>query len=402
MSTAVAVVAFGAAFGYVEAAVVVYLRAALGLAPGAVMAHGDSSFGTFEAVEIARELATLAMIAAVGTLAGRTRLERLAWAAVVFGAWDIVYYLGLRLTIGWPPTFDTWDVLFLVPTSWVGPVWAPLVVSAALVAAGLAAARRLRAGSRIAVGPVRATGALAGGLLVVLSFLLANQDGSGPWAAWPVFWVGMALAIVATASALTARPSVPSDGGIPFQHGSERRPPGRRPPRPRPGRRIRRQPHARQFLVRPAHPAAHPAVPRPVLDGDVDRDPDHRHHDRGRGERDRGATGGPAVRLNRDRQFRPVGSTMGLASRRTETSPIPASTAAIPASSIGCGWSPVRIPDTTPTTGTRNSAAPSPTRETCFSSQNPDNVGDARSEDTEDEQPEKRRRRPAQIGPRLQ
>ncbi len=224
-STAVAVVAFGVAFGYVEAAVVVYLRAALGLAPGAVMAQGVGSFGTFEAVEIAREVATLAMIAAVGTLAGRTRLERLAWAAVVFGAWDIVYYLGLRLTIGWPLSFDSWDVLFLVPTRWIGPVWAPLVVSAALLGAGLAAARRLRAGSQIAVGSVRATGALAGGLLVILSFLVANREGSGQWAAWPVFWVGMALAIVATAGALTARPAVPSDGGVPSQHGSGHRPP---------------------------------------------------------------------------------------------------------------------------------------------------------------------------------
>ncbi len=222
--TAVAVVAFGVAFGYVEAAVVVYLRAALELAPGAVMAQSVGSFGTFEAVEIARELATLAMIAAVGTLAGRTRLERLAWAAVVFGAWDIVYYVGLRLAIGWPLTLDSWDVLFLVPTRWVGPVWAPLVVTAALVGAGLAAARRLRAGSQIAVGPVRATGALAGGLLVILSFLLPNQGGSGQWTAWPVFWVGMALAVVATTSALTARPGVPSDGGMPSQHGSGRRP----------------------------------------------------------------------------------------------------------------------------------------------------------------------------------
>jgi hypothetical protein len=226
MSTAVAVVAFGAAFGYVEAAVVVYLRAALGLVPGAVMAHEPGTFGMFEAVEIARELATLVMIAAVGWLAGRSRLERLAWAAVAFGTWDIVYYVGLRLTIGWPPTLDTWDVLFLVPTPWIGPVWGPIVVSTALVVAGLAAARRLRADMPITVGAVRAAGALAGGLLVILSFLLeTNADGSGLWAAWPVFWAGMALAMVATTSALTARPETAADRDTPLQHGSERRPP---------------------------------------------------------------------------------------------------------------------------------------------------------------------------------
>lgn len=221
---AAAVIAFGAAFGYVEAAVVVYLRAALEVMPGAVMAHDPGTVGTFEAVEIARELATLVMIAAVGLLAGRTRLERLAWAAVVFGTWDIVYYLGLRLAIGWPPAFDTLDVLFLVPAPWVGPVWAPIVVSAALVAAGLAAARRLRTGGLVTVGPVQAAGALAGGLLVILSFLIeTNADGSGPWTPWPVFWAGMALAIVATTSALTGRPRAAVRAAL--RHDSEGRPP---------------------------------------------------------------------------------------------------------------------------------------------------------------------------------
>jgi hypothetical protein len=99
--------------GYLEAAVVVYLRAALGIVPSAVPALDPEAFGAFEAIEIARELATLVMIAAVGWLAGRGRLERLAWAAVVFGLWDIVY-LRTRVAIGWPPAIDTWDVLFLV------------------------------------------------------------------------------------------------------------------------------------------------------------------------------------------------------------------------------------------------------------------------------------------------
>jgi hypothetical protein len=225
VGTAVAVLVFGAAFGLVEATVVVYLRAALGLVPGAVMAHDPGTFGTFEAVEIVRELATLVMIAAIGWIAGRRRLERLAWAAVVFGAWDIVYYAGLRLAIGWPPTLDTWDVLFLVPGPWVGPVWAPVLVSLALVVAGLAAARRLRAGATIRVGAARAVATLAGGVLVILSFLLEpNPDLAGPWTAWPVFWLGMALAIVATASALVG-PGTTSLQRPPFQHGSARRPP---------------------------------------------------------------------------------------------------------------------------------------------------------------------------------
>ena len=226
-STAIAVVAFGVAFGYLEAAVVVYLRSAI--ETGAVVAaHGPVTFGTFEATEIARELATLVMIASVGWLAGRSRFERLAWAAVVFGAWDIVYYLGLRLTIGWPPSFDTWDVLFLVPAPWVGPVWAPILVSAALVAFGLVAARRLRAGRPVDVGAVRALAALAGGGLVIASFLVDTSrvvaGESSAWTGWPLFAAGMALATAATVSALVRNSSAPARPGVLVQHGSGSRP----------------------------------------------------------------------------------------------------------------------------------------------------------------------------------
>jgi hypothetical protein len=211
-STAVVVVVFGIAMGFLEAAVVVYLRAALRLDPsGLVPVHDLAAFGAFEGVEHARELATLIMIAAVGWLAGRGAIERLAWAAVVFGAWDIVYYAVLRTVVGWPPSPVAWDILFLVPVPWVGPVWAPLVVSAALVGFGLAAARRLRAGRRIVVGPLRALAGLAGGGLVVLSFLVDSDrvlaGDESAWTGWPLFGAGMALAIGATAAALVGASS---------------------------------------------------------------------------------------------------------------------------------------------------------------------------------------------------
>ena len=207
LATAVVVLAFSIAMGYLEATVVVYLRAALGLGPFDVVPVADrGDFDAFATIEVARELATLVMIATVGWLAGRSWLERLAWAAVVFGTWDILYYVGLWLTIDWPPALDTWDILFLVPMTWVGPVWAPMAVSAALVGFGLAAASRLRAGRPVEVGPVRMIAALAGGGLVILSFLVdADRVLAGdvsPWSAWPLFWLGMALAALAAATAL--------------------------------------------------------------------------------------------------------------------------------------------------------------------------------------------------------
>ena len=226
-STAVAAVAFGVAFGYVEAAVVAYLRAAVEIGT-VVPAHDPATFGTFENVESVRELATLVMIGAVGWLAGRSRLERLAWAAVVFGAWDIVYYVGLRGAIGWPPELGTWDVLFLLPAPWVGPVWAPVLVSAALVAFGLIAARRLRAGRPVVVGPVRGLAGLAGGGLVVVSFLVdASRGAAGEilgWTGWPAYWAGMALATSAAVSALGRPVGARASPMVSLHHGSDSRP----------------------------------------------------------------------------------------------------------------------------------------------------------------------------------
>jgi hypothetical protein len=194
--------------GYLEGTVVVYLRTAVD-AGAATPVINPGLFARYDAIEAARELATLVMIGAVGWLAGAGRLERLAWAAVVFGLWDVAYYATLNVAIGWPTSFDDWDILFLVPVAWVGPVWTPVVVSAALVAFGLIAARRLRLGPPVVVGWAHVIGALAGGLLVIASFLVDSSrvmDGdTAPWTGWPIFWAGMAFAIVASVAALRAR-----------------------------------------------------------------------------------------------------------------------------------------------------------------------------------------------------
>lgn len=203
--TAIAAITFGIAFGYLEAAVVVYLRAATG---GGVTAPplDESVFGSYAGIEAVREIATLVMIAAVGWLGGRTGIERIAWTAVVFGTWDIVYYAGLRTMIGWPGTLDTWDVLFLVPSPWVGPVWAPITVSGALVTVGLVAARRCRAGVGVGVEWVDALAGVVGGALVIGSFLVdagAFAGGTpGAWSGWPLFWTGMAAAALAALRSL--------------------------------------------------------------------------------------------------------------------------------------------------------------------------------------------------------
>jgi hypothetical protein len=206
-TTVLIVVAYAVAMAYIEAAVVVDLQRALGTEIGASFPLRPlTEAGDLVAIEVGRELATLVMIAAVGALAGRTWTERLAWAAVVFGVWDIGYYAWLRVFIGWPPSLGTLDILFLLPVPWVGPVWSPMAVSAALLGFGLVAARRSRSGRPIAVAPWHRLAGLVGGFLVVLSYTLdaprlVAGGLPGPYP-WPVFLAGLVLALAAAAHAL--------------------------------------------------------------------------------------------------------------------------------------------------------------------------------------------------------
>jgi hypothetical protein len=92
--------------------------------------------GTLGHVELAREVATLVMLVAIGTLTGRNTRARLGYAAVAFGVWDIFYYAFLKVICGWPKSLFDWDVLFLLPLPWWGPVLAPMCIALLMIGWG--------------------------------------------------------------------------------------------------------------------------------------------------------------------------------------------------------------------------------------------------------------------------
>ncbi len=190
---------------YLESAVVVYLQRALSMTPQTLFPlRSRSVLGTLGSIEVGREIATLVMLVTVGWLAGKTRLDRLAWIAVAFGIWDIGYYFFLWVFIGWPTSFGSYDLLFLLPVPWVGPVWAPITVSVALVVFGLLVARRVRAGELVLFRLRDGALMTLGGLVVIFSFTFHFRsilDGSVPHSFdWPVFFLGMALAVLGVVS----------------------------------------------------------------------------------------------------------------------------------------------------------------------------------------------------------
>jgi hypothetical protein len=88
-------------------------------------------------IEVGREIATLVMLLTVGWLAGRSWRSRSGYSLIAFGAWDIFYYIFLVPMCGWPQSLLDWDVLFLVPLPWWGPVICPLLISLLLIIGGV-------------------------------------------------------------------------------------------------------------------------------------------------------------------------------------------------------------------------------------------------------------------------
>src|SRR5205807_2592647 len=129
------VVLFALAMAWVEAAVVFYLRTMIHrLEP--YQANPLPIIGGFGLIEVVREAATLVMLLTVGILAGVTWRSRIGYAAVAFGVWDIAYYLFLKLICGWPHSLLDWDILFLIPLPWWGPVIAPMSIAMLMLAWG--------------------------------------------------------------------------------------------------------------------------------------------------------------------------------------------------------------------------------------------------------------------------
>ena len=140
-----ALVLFAAAMGWLEGVVVVYIRGLFGMGHGVpIPPPGDvvERFGQMPwllPTEQGREVATIVMLATVAWLGAPTTRARLGAFLMIFGIWDIVYYLALYAMLRWPPSLATMDVLFLIPPGpwWNQPVWLPVAISAVMIVAGL-------------------------------------------------------------------------------------------------------------------------------------------------------------------------------------------------------------------------------------------------------------------------
>ena len=203
-SQLVALTVFAVAMAFLEAAVVVYLRALYypqGFSfPLVIIPY------RMAAIEIAREASTMVMLWGVAWLSGSDRWQRFLHFCFLFGVWDIFYYVWLWVALGWPSSLLTWDILFLIPVPWVGPVLAPVIVSAGLIGGAMVLLRARARGARLGFTAAHWGVAVTGGLLVLLSFILdyrvAITGEAPPPFRWGLFGAGYLLALASLAAGL--------------------------------------------------------------------------------------------------------------------------------------------------------------------------------------------------------
>ena len=162
---------FAVAMAYMESAVVVYLRAMYGIED--LLRDVPQTPDLYTAIEIGREISTLVMLVMVGWIAGRRFQDRIGYAMFTFGLWDIFYYIWLHVFLGWPDSLLVWDILFLIPLPWWGPVLSPVLIALLMMLAGVVLVLKAEEGKLLRISRLD-LGITGAGILLALYVFMAD------------------------------------------------------------------------------------------------------------------------------------------------------------------------------------------------------------------------------------
>ena len=196
-------VIFSIAFGYIEAAVVVYLREIFhpeGFTFPLTIFPIDPVSKRLFLTEIGREASTLVLILTGAWLFGRNLRQRVAYFLTIFAVWDIFYYVWLKVLLNWPASLMDWDILFLIPISWASPVLAPVLVSVVMLCFAIVILYR-----DSLAGPIKTSffdwiAFSLAVVIIVVSFCIpgphvADEDYHA-YFYWPLFAAGLLFAVL--------------------------------------------------------------------------------------------------------------------------------------------------------------------------------------------------------------
>ena len=160
---------FGIAFAYIEAAVVAYLRTIYypsGFHFPLVMKYDRNL-----TIEFFREFATLLILFSSSALLSRKFWEGFGYFVIIFGVWDIFYYVWLKVTIGWPASVFDPDFLFLIPIPWIGPVLSAVLISLTMIIIGIDITDLFNKGYNVKPGLIHWVMVLIGSALILYSYM---------------------------------------------------------------------------------------------------------------------------------------------------------------------------------------------------------------------------------------
>ena len=160
---------FGIAMGFLEASVVVYLRELY--YPEGFAFPVKPVIVEKLSIEYLREISTIVMLCSLSMLVGRNTAEKFATFLYSFGIWDIFYYVWLKVLLDWPSTLLTWDILFLVPVVWAGPVLSPVICSLTMISIALYIIYFNRRGYRAKISLYEAAMFVSGILFIFATFI---------------------------------------------------------------------------------------------------------------------------------------------------------------------------------------------------------------------------------------
>ncbi|MFC1629661.1 hypothetical protein ACFL11_00305 [Patescibacteria group bacterium] len=190
---------FGIAMGVFEAATVVYIRE---------LGKMDMLNINLYPIELTREVSTIAMLVIIAVITGKNFLQRFSFFIYTFAFWDIFYYVAFHIFISWPPSLSTWDVLFLIPIVWQGPVIAPIFCSLMMILLAIEIVYLQIKNRSLRIDLPEWTLLCLGGSVILLSFLWNSIQGISPEELpppsynWLLFGIGTAFIFGAKISLL--------------------------------------------------------------------------------------------------------------------------------------------------------------------------------------------------------
>ncbi|MGP8328772.1 MAG: hypothetical protein ACT6FF_00425 [Methanosarcinaceae archaeon] len=117
--------------------------------------------------------------------------------------------------MNWPAGLFDWDILFLIPLPWVGPVWAPVLVSISMIAAGCWIWLREAQQRPVLVKYYDWLLTALSGLIIIFSFLTEVKtvlnEMKPQFFHWEIFGIGLLIGIITFLNSL--RRNVTNHGG---------------------------------------------------------------------------------------------------------------------------------------------------------------------------------------------